>query len=130
MGISCLLLGLFPGFTSFQRIFYIKDTYVFLITYLLFFIFFVLSSLAFIVMSFRNKVYTKSSSSIIIFGIYLLITGALSLNAYVFTDFVITDNGYEVPFNVLMYIIDLLLILPLYGVFDYYLIKYVAKKIR
>jgi len=52
---------------------------------------------------------------------------SLSLNAFLFTNFKITEQGYEVPFNISMYIIDLLIIFPLYIFFDYYVLNTLKK---
>ena len=47
-----------------------------------------------------------------------------------FICFQLKNSGYEVPFNPIMYVIDLLVILPLYGIFDYLLIKTSIKSFR
>jgi len=81
----------------------------------------------FLLMSIKFCVFKKNWYSFVISFIYLIFAGLLSLMAYIFTDFNLTDTGYEVPFNPIMYIIDLLTILPLYGVYDYFMIRYFYK---
>jgi len=81
----------------------------------------------FLLMSIKFCVFKKNWYSFVISFIYLIFAGLLSLMAYIFTDFNLTDTGYEVPFNPIMYIIDLLTILPLYGVYDYFKIRYFYK---
>jgi len=129
MGICCLLCGLIPGFLSFQRIFYTADSKVFLILYLTLLTFYIISSLGFVIISYSCKVFSKWKWPLIIVFGYLLILILFSLNAYLFTDFQITETGYEVPFNVLMYVIDVLILFPIYVCFDYYIIKFAVKKI-
>lgn len=129
MGISCLLCGLIPSFFSFQRIFYIDDSKIFLILYLTLLTFYIMSSLVFVIVSYSCKVFNKWKWPLIIVFGYLLIFILLSLNAYLFTDFQITETGYEVPFNLLMYVIDVLILFPMYVCFDYYILKFVVKKI-
>ncbi|MCH3976042.1 MAG: hypothetical protein LKE36_00250 [Bacilli bacterium] len=128
--IGCILCGLIPGFISFKRIFYTEDSNIFLVTYMFLMIFFLINIIGFLTISISDKVFLKTKHS---FGIvlgYLIIFGLLSVNAALFTDFNITENGYEVPFNFIMYIIDLFVIFPLYGFFDYYVLKNVRKELR
>lgn len=127
VSVGCILCGLIPGFISFQRIFYTKDTIIFLITYLVLITFFLISVIGFLLMSIKEKVYIKNKYSFLIILGYLIIFGLLSFNAFLFTNFKITEHGYEVPFNALMYIIDLLIIFPLYIFFDYYVLKTLKK---
>lgn len=124
-----ILCGILPGFISFERIFYTKDTFLFLIFYLIFLVSFFIDLVLFVILSYKFHVFNNKSVSLIISIIYLVILGLLSLNAYLFTDFNLTESGYEVPFNPIMYIIDLLVIFPLYGFYDYFLIKYFYKKL-
>lgn len=130
VSIGCILCGLVPGFISFQRIFYTKDTNIFLITYLLLIAFFSINIIGFLIFSIQDKVFIKAKHSLLIVLGYLIIFGLLSINAAIFTDFKITDAGYEVPFNFVMYIIDLFVIFPLYGFFDYYVLKNVKNEFR
>ena len=128
--IGCILCGLIPGFISFQRIFYTEDTNIFLITYVILIAFFLINIIGFLSISIQDKVFNKTKHSFLIVLGYLIIFGLLSINAAIFTDFNITENGYEVPFNFFMYIIDLFIIFPLYGFFDYYVLKNVKKELR
>lgn len=128
--IGCVLCGLIPGFISFQRIFYTEDTNIFLITYMILFAFFLINIIGFLSISIQDKVFTKTKHSFMIVLGYLIIFGLLSINAAVFTDSNITEDGYEVPFNFVMYIIDLFIIFPIYGFFDYYVLKNVKNELR
>lgn len=127
---GCLLSGLLPGFSSFQRLIYTKDTNVFLVTYLMFVISFIISVIGFVYMSIKYKFFIKTKHSIFIVLAYLLIFGLLSINAAIFTSLELVENGYNVPFNPVMYIIDLFIIFTLYGFFDYYVLKKVKEKLR
>lgn len=129
MNVGCLICGFIPSFISFGRIFYIEDTIFFLVFYVLFLSFFLIDSFVFLFLSIKFHIFNKSWYVFPIFLIYLVFLILLSLNAYFFTDFNLTKTGYEVPFNPIMYIIDFVVILPLYGIYDYFLIKFFYNKI-
>ncbi len=130
IGISCLICGLIPSFLSFQRIFYTADSKVFLVLYLTLLTFYIISSLGFVIISYSCKVFNKWKCPLIILLGYLLILILFSLNAYLFTDFQITETGYEVPFNALMYVIDILFSFPMYVCFDYCVLKFAVREIK
>ena len=129
ISVSCILCGLIPEFLSFQRIFYTGDSSLFLVLYLTLLSFFIINCFGFIYISFSHKVFVKRRTPFIILLIYLGILLLFSLDAYLFTGFKLTGNGYEVPFNVSMYIIDLFILFPICGFFEYCLVKFVTKRL-
>lgn len=130
IGNNCLLCGIIPQFISFQRIFYTADTNIFLIIYLTLMTILTVNIIGFIIMSFRFNVFINKLSIFIIPLGYLLILVFLSLNTYLFTDFELTEDGYEVPFNLFMYVIDLFLILPIYVIYERTLVKSIMSKLK
>lgn len=130
MSAFTLFVGLFPQFSSFQRIFYIEDTNMFLWFYMVCLFLLIISSISFLVMALCFKVFLKWYYAPVIVLLYLMITALLSLDAYVFTSFVLTENGYEVPFNLAVYLIDIFVLLPLYVLLDYFVSKNGIRKIK
>ena len=130
MSADCILCGIIPGFISFQRIFYTKDSYVFFILYITLLSFLFINIIGYLIISWTYKLFLKKLTVFLIPIGYLLILGLLSLNAYLFTEFNLTETGYEVPFNIFLYIIDLFVIFPSYVIYEYNLIQLVTKKLR
>jgi len=129
LNVGCIICGFIPSLMSFKRIFYLEDTVFFLIFYITVLSVFLIDMFVFTLLSIKFCVFKKNWYSFAISFTYLLFAGLLSLMACLFTDFILTDTGYEVPFNPIMYIIDLLIILPLYGVYDYFMIRYFYTKL-
>lgn len=55
---------------------------------------------------------------------------ALSLDAYAFTSFYLIENGYVVPFNPAVYLIDLFILFPMFLIFHYFVTKNGINKIK
>lgn len=130
MSVDSILCGIIPGFISFQRIFYTKDSYVFFILYMILLLFLVVNIVGYLIISWKHNIFINKLTIFLIPIGYLLILGLLSLNAYLFTDFNLTETGYEVDFNIFMYIIDLFIIFPFYIIYEYNLFHMVTRKLR
>lgn len=123
-------LGFIPQLSSFQRIFYTEDTSMFLVIYLTLLSITLVSSFVFIALSIYFKVFLKWFYGPLIALFYSIITGLLSLDAYAFTSFSLIENGYEVPFNPAVYLIDVFILFPMFLIFHYFVTKNGINKIK
>lgn len=132
-GISLLLslmTGLIPQLFSLQRVFYVDDTLFYLIFFVATLILYLGSLISLLIVLANSHIFVHWKAVALICSIPLITSILLVADSLIFMDFYLTESGFNVSFNILVYIIDLLIIFPLFVFANYIVQKYVMRHIR